>query len=85
MPLSSGVSAPAFATPVTAATVALTLPSSGFVQTTDPDGHPWVGVLTVDVTPTGITNGQAQTIALHPLSTDPDGGASAITTQGNPC
>jgi prepilin-type N-terminal cleavage/methylation domain-containing protein len=85
VPLSSGVAAPVFATSITAGTVGLTFSSAGFTPTTDPDGHPWVGAMTVQVTPTGITNGQAQTIALHPLSTDPDGGASAITTQGNPC
>jgi prepilin-type N-terminal cleavage/methylation domain-containing protein len=85
VPLSSGVSAAVFATPVTAGTVAVAFPAGGFKATLDPDGHMWVRTLTAQVTPTGITNGQAQTITLHPISTDPDGGASAITTAGNPC
>jgi prepilin-type N-terminal cleavage/methylation domain-containing protein len=85
VPVSSGVVAAFVATPVTAGTVAVAFPSGGFKATLDPDGHMWVRTLTAQVTPTGITNGQAQTIALHPLSTDPDGGASAITTHGNPC
>lgn len=85
VPVSTGVSAAFFATPVTAGTVAVAFPSASFKATLDPDGHMWVRTITAQITPTGITNGQAQTIALHPLSTDPDGGASAITTAGNPC
>ena len=85
VPLSTGVEAPFLATAVTTGTVAVAFPSGGFITTLDPDGHLWVRTLTAQVTPTGITNGQAQTIAIHPLSTDPDGGASAITTSGNPC
>jgi prepilin-type N-terminal cleavage/methylation domain-containing protein len=85
VPVSSGVAAPVFATRVTAGTVGLAFPSSGFKTTLDPDGHLWVRTLTVQIKPTGISNGQVQTVALHPYSTDPDGGASAITTQGNPC
>lgn len=85
VPLSTGVEAAFFATAVTTGTVAVAFPSGGFITTLDPDGHTWVRTLTAQITPTGITNGQAQTIAIHPLSTDPDGGASAITTSGNPC
>jgi prepilin-type N-terminal cleavage/methylation domain-containing protein len=85
VPVSTGASAPFFATHVTVGTVGLSFPSSGFKTTLDADGHPWVSTLTVQVIPTGITNGQVQTVALHPYSTDPDGGASAITTQGSPC
>jgi prepilin-type N-terminal cleavage/methylation domain-containing protein len=86
VPVTTGVAAPVLATPVTAGTVAVTFPAGGFTATLDPDEHMWVRTLTAQITPTGITNGQAQTIALHPLSTDPDGPASAITKPwGNPC
>jgi prepilin-type N-terminal cleavage/methylation domain-containing protein len=86
VPVSTGIAKRVFATPLTIGTVGLTFPSSGFNAPSDPDGHSWVRVVTARVTPTAITNGQSQTIAIHPLSTDPDGPASAITAPlGNPC
>jgi prepilin-type N-terminal cleavage/methylation domain-containing protein len=62
-------------------------PQSGSLQTaTAPGGYPWVRSLPIKITATGVSNGQfAQTLALHPLATDPDGTSSAITTQGSPC
>jgi hypothetical protein len=79
-----------------AGTVALTTdpvnfqvpPQSGtLVTATAPGGYTWVRSLPVTITATGVTKGQfSQTLAVHPLATDPDGGASAITKpQGSPC
>ena len=86
VPMASGVASPVFATPITSGTVALAFPPSGFVALlTAPGGYQWVRTLTVQVTPTGIANGHPQTIAIHPLATDPDGPAAAITALGKPC
>jgi prepilin-type N-terminal cleavage/methylation domain-containing protein len=67
-------------------------PQSGTLQTVTlstsqaPGSYTWVRSLPVKITATGVTRGQfAQTLALHPLATDPDGSSSAITTQGSPC
>jgi prepilin-type N-terminal cleavage/methylation domain-containing protein len=55
-------------------------------QTTAPSGYRWLRSLPITVTATGVTAGQfSQTLTLHPVATDPDGAASAITAQGSLC
>jgi prepilin-type N-terminal cleavage/methylation domain-containing protein len=62
-------------------------PQSGSLQTMmAPGGYSWIRSLPIKITATGVTNGQFnQTLALHPLATDPSSTSSAITTQGSPC
>lgn len=47
--------------------------------------YPWVRLLPVTITSAGVTNAPAETLALHPVATDPAGISSAITSSGNPC
>jgi prepilin-type N-terminal cleavage/methylation domain-containing protein len=67
-------------------------PQSGTLQTVilstsqAPGSYTWVRSLPIKITATGVTKGQfAQTLALHPLATDPDSTSSAVTKQGSPC
>lgn len=46
----------------------------------------WVRSIPVTITATGVSQGQfSQTLALHPVATDPGGASSAITAENSPC
>ena len=67
--------------------VSIAIPAaSGSTSVLVPVGsYQWVKTLTITVTAKGIANGTAQTLATHPVSTDPAGQASQITSTGSPC
>lgn len=53
---------------------------------TAPGGYAWIRSLPITIEATGVNLGQfSQTLALHPVATDPDGAAAGITGQGSPC
>jgi len=48
--------------------------------------YQWVRSLPVTITATGVTSPPSQTLAIHPVATDPAGASSKITSGGtNPC
>jgi prepilin-type N-terminal cleavage/methylation domain-containing protein len=67
--------------------VTVTVGTPSTVTLTGPTGQPytWVRSLPVTVTSTGLSNPPSQTLAIHPVATDPAGQAAAITIGGSPC
>lgn len=69
--------------PETADTVTLQVGALSLSTTTT---YPWLRTLPVNIKATGVSkNPFNQTLALHPVASDPGGSAAAVTTSGSPC
>jgi hypothetical protein len=57
------------------------------VSTAMPPGesYTWVRSIALLLTTPGVIHGPTQTMALHPVATDPAGASAAITSGGAPC
>jgi prepilin-type N-terminal cleavage/methylation domain-containing protein len=71
--------------PETADTVTLQVGAVSTITVSD-GNYPWLRTLPVNIKATGVSkNPFNQTLALHPVASDPGGSAAEVTTSGSPC
>lgn len=71
--------------PETADTVTLQVGAVSTITVSD-GNYPWLRTLPVNIKATGVSkNPFNQTLALHPVASDPGGSAAGVTTSGSPC
>lgn len=84
VPVGSGASAVS-SIPESTDTVTLQVGTLSTVTVLD-GNYPWLRTLPVNIKATGVSkNPFNETLALHPVASDPGGSASAVTTSGSPC
>jgi prepilin-type N-terminal cleavage/methylation domain-containing protein len=71
--------------PESADTVILQVGALSTITVSD-GNYPWLRTLPVNIKATGVSkNPFNQTLALHPVASDPGGSAAGLTTSGSPC